>query len=86
MAKSKNEQISRDGDVVVQLATRVPKTLYREVKLHCVEESISISDLVAEALKDILAKHGVKGERTPRAAKGGKRRSKKERERDDEAA
>jgi hypothetical protein len=85
MAKSKNEQISREGDVVVQLATRVPKTLYREVKLHCVEESISISELVAEALKDILAKHGVKGERT-RAPKAGKRRSKKERERDDEAA
>lgn len=61
MAKAKpKDHEAASGDVVVQLATRVPKTLYRELKLHSVEESISISDLVAEALTDVLVKRGGK--------------------------
>lgn len=47
---------SRDDDVLIQLATRIPKTLHREIKLHCVASSISVMDFVAAALEDKLRK------------------------------
>jgi hypothetical protein len=54
MAKRKNAQETTDGEVVVQLATRVPKELYRELKLFSVTESRSISELVTEYIKQGL--------------------------------
>ncbi len=47
---------SKDDDVLIQLATRIPKTLHREIKLHCVASSISVMDFVAAALEDKLRK------------------------------
>jgi hypothetical protein len=55
MAKRKNQVETPDGEVVVQLATRVPKALYRELKLFSVTESRSISELVTTYIRDGLA-------------------------------
>jgi hypothetical protein len=45
------------GDVAwVQLATRIPKELHRQLKLHCVECDTSVMDFVVAALEEKLAK------------------------------
>jgi predicted HicB family RNase H-like nuclease len=44
----------RDDEVWVQLATRVPKTLHRQLKLECVETDESVMDFVVAALRDKL--------------------------------
>jgi predicted HicB family RNase H-like nuclease len=50
----------KDDDVLIQLATRIPKTLHREIKLHCVSQGISVMEFVAAALEDRLRKSGVR--------------------------
>jgi predicted HicB family RNase H-like nuclease len=40
----------------VQLATRIPKSLHRELKLHCVNADVSVMEFVVGALKEKLAK------------------------------
>jgi hypothetical protein len=50
----------KEDDVLIQLATRIPKTLHREIKLHCVSSSISVMEFVAAALEDKLRKGGAK--------------------------
>lgn len=42
----------------VQLATRIPKDLHRQLKLHCVQREESIMDFMVEAIRDRLAKNG----------------------------
>ena len=44
----------RDDEVWVQLATRVPKALHRQLKLQCVEADESVMDFVVAALRDKL--------------------------------
>ena len=46
--------VERDDEVWVQLATRVPKTLHRQLKLQCVEADESVMDFVVAALRDKL--------------------------------
>ena len=46
--------MAKDDDVLIQLATRIPKTLHREIKLHCVSSGISVMEFVAAALEDKL--------------------------------
>ncbi|MGH7896182.1 MAG: hypothetical protein ACREQL_16050 [Candidatus Binatia bacterium] len=46
--------MSKDDDVLIQLATRIPKSLHREIKLHCVSLGISVMEFVAAALEDKL--------------------------------
>jgi predicted HicB family RNase H-like nuclease len=46
--------MARDVDVLIQLATRIPRSLHREIKLHCVANGISVMDFVATALEDRL--------------------------------
>jgi hypothetical protein len=68
MAKSKGPSIANvNGDVVVQLATRVPKALYRELKLYSVTASVSISELVTEAIQKLLVAKGA-GEKPKKKA------------------
>jgi predicted HicB family RNase H-like nuclease len=50
----------KEDDVLIQLATRIPKTLHREIKLHCVSSGISVMEFVAAALEDKLRKGGAK--------------------------
>ena len=42
--------------VLVQLATRIPKPLHRELRLHCVYEEIPLMDFVSKAIEEKLAR------------------------------
>jgi hypothetical protein len=42
--------------VQVQLATRIPKTLHRELRLHCVTVGKPMMEFVVAALEERLAK------------------------------
>jgi hypothetical protein len=44
-----------EGVVWAQLATRIPKTLHRKLKLCCVTAEISIMDFVTKAIEEKLA-------------------------------
>ena len=56
-----------DGEVWVQLATRIPKTLHRELKLHCVKSDVSVMEFVVKALEEKLRREG--GSRERRSAR-----------------
>ena len=44
-------------DVVwVQLATRIPKSLHRKLRLHCVTAETSVMDFVTTAIQEKLAR------------------------------
>ena len=45
-------------EVWVQLATRIPKDLHRQLKLHCVQSDTSVMDFVVHALEERLGKRG----------------------------
>ena len=46
----------REEFVWVQLATRIPKALHRELRLHCVYQEIRLMDFVWKALEEKLAR------------------------------
>jgi predicted HicB family RNase H-like nuclease len=46
----------REEGAWVQLATRIPKTLHRELKLHCVTADVSVMDFVVNALRERLGR------------------------------
>ena len=48
----------RGGEAWVQLATRIPKSVHRELKLHCVQNETSVMDFVVEALREKLSGPG----------------------------
>jgi hypothetical protein len=51
--------MARSDDVVrVQLATRIPKSLHRALRLHCVTAERSVRDFVVQALAEKLARAG----------------------------
>lgn len=56
-----------EAEVWVQLATRIPKQLHRELKLHCVKQDVSVMAFVVSALEDKLYRQG-RG-RSPRRAR-----------------
>jgi hypothetical protein len=39
----------------VQLATRIPKALHRELRVHCVRREIAIMEFVTKAIQEKLA-------------------------------
>jgi hypothetical protein len=45
-----------DSDVWVQLATKVPKSLHRELKLYCVDTDTTLMQFVVDALEEKLAR------------------------------
>ena len=47
-----------DDEPWVQLATRIPKTLHQQLKLHCVVHDRSLMDFVVEAIETKLGKSG----------------------------
>ncbi len=57
-----------EGEVWVQLATRIPKQLHRELKLYCVKSDVSVMEFVVGALQDKLARDGRKSERKRKAS------------------
>jgi hypothetical protein len=64
-----------DGDVWVQLATRIPKALHRDLKLHCVRAEQSVMDFVTKALKEKLERE--KGAQPETSQKRPSRRSRR---------
>jgi predicted HicB family RNase H-like nuclease len=46
----------RSDEPWVQLATRIPKSLHRQLKLHCVQTDTSVMDFVVAALRDKLTR------------------------------
>ena len=48
--------MAKEDDVLIQLATRIPKALHREIKLFCVHHSMSVMEFVANALEEKLRK------------------------------
>ena len=62
--------MATEGEVWVQLATRIPKQLHRELKLHCVKSDVSVMDFVVNALQDKPARdaRGRERRRTARAS------------------
>jgi predicted HicB family RNase H-like nuclease len=55
--------MATEGEVWVQLATRIPKNLHRELKLHCVKSDVSVMDFVVKALREKLSRESGAGER-----------------------
>lgn len=53
-ALGRTAQGGKDEQVLVQLATRIPKGLHREVKLFGVKNEVSLMDFVRKALEDKL--------------------------------
>ncbi len=51
---------SENDEVWVQLATRIPKDLHRELKLHCVRTDESVMGFVVKALTERLEREGAK--------------------------
>ncbi len=47
---------TRSDEPWVQLATRIPKSLHRQLKLHCVTSDTSVMDFVVQSLEEKLAK------------------------------
>jgi predicted HicB family RNase H-like nuclease len=48
--------MSKGEEVVwAQLATRIPKSLHRKLKLHCVTSEVSVMDFVTKAIGEKLA-------------------------------
>jgi hypothetical protein len=51
--------MARDPSIVwVQLATRIPKSLHRELRLHCVTVDTSVMDFVVKAIEEKIAGSG----------------------------
>ena len=49
--------MARSEELVwVQLATRIPKALHRELRLHCAYQEIPLMDFVWKALEEKLAR------------------------------
>lgn len=46
----------RTEEAWVQLATRIPKTLHRQLKLHRVQSDTSVMDFVVAAVQERLAR------------------------------
>lgn len=46
----------KDEEAWTQLATRVPKSLHHELKLHCVKNDESVMDFVVAAIRARLGK------------------------------
>ena len=55
--------MAKEDDVLIQLATRIPKGLHRDIKLFCVHNGISVMEFVAVALEEKLRKGAAKGGR-----------------------
>jgi predicted HicB family RNase H-like nuclease len=51
--------MARNEEVVwVQLATRIPKSLHQELKVHCVTAETSVMHFVTQAIEERLARSG----------------------------
>ena len=56
LVKREDGMAKEADEAWVQLATRIPKSLHRDLKLHCVHAETSVMDFVVSALQEKLAK------------------------------
>ena len=47
---------TRSDEPWVQLATRIPKSLHRQLKLHCVQTDSSLMDFVVQSIEEKLGR------------------------------
>jgi hypothetical protein len=59
--------MANEDDILIQLATRIPKGLHRDIKLFCVHEGISVMEFVAAALEEKLRRSAVRAGRRSRS-------------------
>ena len=64
--------LANDNEVWVQLATRIPKTVHRALKLHCVRSDTSVMAFVVAAVQEKIAREATD---RPRRTKAARRRS-----------
>jgi predicted HicB family RNase H-like nuclease len=64
--------MAEKDEVWVQLATRIPKALHRDLKLHCVEAETSVMEFVTKAIQEKLKLPSS----TPRMSRMARRRAK----------
>jgi len=57
-ARTNRSGAADENEAWVQLATRIPKTLHRSVRLHCVEVEMSIMEFVIAAIERKLQRDG----------------------------
>jgi hypothetical protein len=60
-----------EDEAWVQLATRIPKALHRDLKLHCVVADMSVMDFVVAALRERLGNVDAKAQGARRRRAGG---------------
>ena len=48
--------MAKTEEVWTQLATRIPKELHRQLKLHCVTNDIAVMEFVVEAIEEKLGR------------------------------
>lgn len=58
--------MAKSSDVLIQLATRIPRGLHRDIKLHCVRHGMSVMSFVASALEEKLRRGGGQSRRRRR--------------------
>jgi hypothetical protein len=64
MAMASRERESREGsDVLVNLNARVPKHLWRRVRLQCLREERLLRSFITDALREYLQDRTVGGRR-----------------------
>jgi predicted HicB family RNase H-like nuclease len=56
----------KQDDILIQLATRIPKSLHRQIKLFCVQHGISVMQFVSAALEDKIRRSGRTARRASR--------------------
>ncbi len=59
--------MAKEDDILIQLATRIPKGLHRDIKLFCVHEGISVMEFVATALEEKLRRSALRAGRRSRS-------------------
>jgi len=59
--------MAEEREAWTQLATRIPKSLHRELKLHCVNAETSVMEFVVAAIAEQLARAGKRPARRSRS-------------------
>ncbi len=54
------KRTGKQEEVSIQLATKIPRTLHRAVKMHCIKVDTSLMAFIVTALGEKLARDGKK--------------------------
>jgi hypothetical protein len=62
----KGDTVVADDEAQSQLATRIPKALHRELRLHCVKAETTVMDFVVRAISEKLKRDAARQRRSTR--------------------